>query len=129
MASPLMSQLARGREDRVHNLLVARTAAEIPRECLPHLSLRRGRVVVKVSFCRENHGWDAVTALHRTVIDEGLLERMEPAVTSQSLDRQHFPPLTLRGEEDARVHRSAIQEDRADATFCLEAVLLRSGQA
>src|SRR5690242_4640028 len=54
---------------------------------------------------------------------------MELALTSQSFDGEHFSPLALGGEEDARVHRSTIQQDRADATLCLEAVLLGSGQA
>ena len=51
------------------------------------------------------------------------------AVASQSLDREHLPSLALGGEEDAGVHRPAIEEDRADATFCLKAVLLGSRQA
>src|SRR5215471_13038627 len=54
---------------------------------------------------------------------------MELAVTSQSFDGEHLSPLALGGQEDARVRRSTIHEDRTDAALCLEAVLLGSGQA
>ena len=63
------------------------------------------------------------------MIDERLLERVELAIAPQSLDREHLAPLALGGEEDAGIHRPAIEEDRADATFCLKAVLLGAGQA
>src|SRR5207249_7748194 len=111
------------------DLLRAGAAAKIPRERRTYVVLGGRRVLLQVGLGGEDHAGDAVAALHRTVIDEGALERMEVAVAREPLDREHRPPLALRGEQDARVHGRAVEQDGAHAALRLQTVLLGSGEA
>src|SRR5881628_474014 len=127
--SPPGRAVADDGEDRFGNLLVAGAAAKIPRERRAHVVLGGRRVLVQVGLGGEDHAGDAVAALHRAVVDEGALERMELPIAREPLDREHRTPLALRGQEDARVHGRAVEQDGAHAALRLQTVLLRPGEA
>ena len=59
----------------------------------------------------------AEAALRRVVIDKGLLQRTERAVAGEALDCLHRRALGPHGELTARVHRTAVQQDRARAAL------------
>ena len=72
---------------------------------------------------------NAVAALHGAVLDEGRLQRMQMLGIAQPLDGDDRAAAALLGEQDAGIHRLAVEQHGADAAFGLEAVLLGAGHA
>ena len=72
---------------------------------------------------------DAEAALDRTVLDEGLLQRVQLALAGQALDGEHVLARRLEGGQRAGEHRRAVQQDGADAALGLVAADLGAGQA
>ena len=61
--------------------------------------------------------------------DECGLERMQPAVGRQALDRRDLATVALRGQCQAGQDRLAVEEDCAGPAGSLVAALLGAGQA
>jgi len=66
----------------------------------------------------------AEAALERIVIDESLLDRMEFAVLSETLDRRYLHTLGGRGENHTSVHAPSVQMHRARAALAEVTALL-----
>src|SRR5580704_1367007 len=54
---------------------------------------------------------------------------MQMLGVAQPLDRDDRAAAALLGEQDAGVHRLAVEQDRANAAFGLETILLGAGHA
>jgi hypothetical protein len=54
---------------------------------------------------------------------------MEAIVARDALNRSEFRPLNLRGEDAARIHETAIQDDGAGTAVAVVASLFRTGQS
>ena len=62
------------------------------------------------------------------VVEERLLERVEPIADRQPLDGRDRGAVRLDAEHQARVDALAVDDDRARAALPDEAALLRAGQ-
>ena len=77
---------------------------------------------------RHEHARDARAALHRAVREEGRLERVEPPIALESLDRGHLAIRHLRDRDEAGADRLPVQLDRAGAAVPGVAPDLRAGE-
>src|ERR687897_151525 len=107
--------LTGGVEDRLHDVVVAGAAAEVPLEGLAHLFVGRVRVLPQVAGRRHDHARCAVAALEAVVAMERLLDRMQLPVGRQPLDRRDLPAVDLHGEQVARFDGLAVHQDGARA--------------
>src|SRR5216117_3944005 len=89
---------ARGGADRLDDLAVARAAAEAAAEVVQDVVTRRRRVLLEQRPGREQHPGRAEAALHGAAVEERLLDRVEPSVLGQALDRRHGATIGLDGE-------------------------------
>src|SRR5947208_2116084 len=105
----------RGGLDRLDDVVVARTAAEVALEPVADLRLARVRVLGQQADGGQHHPWRAVAALEPVLLVEGLLHRMQLAVRGESFDRRQLLPVRLDCEQRAGLHGLAVQEDRAGA--------------
>ena len=62
-------------------------------------------------------------------LEEGRLERVQPAVGGQALDRANVPALDLADRHEAAVDDLAVEQHRARPALALAAALLGPGQA
>ena len=112
----------------VEDLLVPGAAAEVPGERLADLVVRRVRDAPEEIGRGDDEARRAEAALHRAGVGERLLHRVEAGVAAEALDRDDVVPVGLRGEDEARAHELAVEEDRARAALALLARVLRPGQ-
>ena len=105
----------RAGEDGVHDLPVAGAAAEVAAQVVHHVGLGRRRLLVEQRHGGQQHAGRAEPALHRAVIDERLLERMEGIGVAEALHREHLAAVGLDGEVGAGADRRAVDEHRAGA--------------
>src|SRR4029450_946518 len=102
-------------EDRFHDVLVAGAAAEVPLEGLAHLFVGRVGVLLQEAGGRHDHAGRAVATLETVVAVERVLDRMHLPVGGDPLDRGDLTTLGLEGEERARLHRLAVEQNGARA--------------
>src|SRR6185369_2677129 len=106
---------ARGREHRLDDLRVAGAATEIARERLADLVLARRRIVEQERLRRQHDAGRAVAALRGATLGERGLERIEPAVHLETLDRYQRAPAHVGGQDEAGANGAAVGEHRAGA--------------
>src|SRR5512145_127643 len=94
----------RGQLDGVEDLRVARAAAEVAGERLPHLVARGRRALVQQRLRGEEDARRAVAALGRAELGERLLEGVELATVRHALDRLDVATLALDWQREARQH-------------------------
>src|SRR5581483_908216 len=128
MPSPPPRPGPRRRHHRVGDLLVAGAPAQVAGQRLAHLRLGALGALVEKRLGGEDHARDAVAALHRAVLDERLLDRIEAPIAGEPLDGDDPTALALCGEHDAAVHRAPVEQHGAYPALGLEAVLLGAGQ-
>src|SRR5690348_1171009 len=75
-----------------------------------------------------DHARRAVSALHGVGLDEGLLERRELAVGSETFDGGDLLSGDAGGGRDAGSHGRAIDEDGAGAALAFAAAVLAAGE-
>src|SRR6185503_15738361 len=56
------------------------------------------------------------------------LQRVEPALARETLDRDDLRAVRLQREDEARIHAATVEEHRARAALADEAALLRAGE-
>ncbi len=103
---------------------VARAAAEVALERLLDLLVGGLGISVEQSFGGHDHPRGAEAALHRPVLNESLLQRMQLAVRSQPLNRFHARSIGAGGLSDAGAHRIAVHDHRAGPAVPLAAAVL-----
>ena len=103
----------RGSSDRLHDVLVPRAAAQVPRNRHTDLLLR-GRLVRLEEFVRgEDDAGSAVAELEAMVLLERLLDGMHLAMGGQPLNRQDLRAVCLDREHRAVLDRAAVHDDDA----------------
>src|SRR6266566_6952635 len=101
--------------DRFHDVHVAGAAAEVPGDRLAYLEL--GGFAVRREECDRghHHPGGAEPALQPMLLMECFLNRVKLAVLLEALDGRHFCLIGLDREHRARLHRAAIDQNRARA--------------
>ena len=85
-------------------------------------------ILVQQGFGRKDEAGDAIAALHRAVLDEGLLERVQRLAVAQALDGRNLAALGAQGGGQAGKHRLAVHDHRAGPAFALIAADFGAGQ-
>src|SRR6266545_1026057 len=114
--------------DGLDDVHVARAAADVPLDGLADLRLARARIGVQQVLGHHQHPRRAVAALEGMIVAERLLERMQPSVVGEALDRLDRGAVRLDGQHHAALDRLAVVEDRAGATVAGVAADVRAGQ-
>jgi hypothetical protein len=113
---------------RLDDVQVSGAAAQIAGERIAYLGVRRRAVRPQEAFRSHDHARRAISALHGALVDESLLQVVEPAVRLQPLDRRDLPALRLKGEDEARNDGLSVEEDGASAALAFATSFLESGE-
>src|SRR5437867_8714537 len=118
MDSPLPEphHFTRGR-DGVDNARIPGAAADVPRYRVPTSVFRRCVFHLEELESGEHDPGSAESTLEAVVCLERLLNRMEPTVLGEALDRRDLPAVGLDREHRARFDGMAVQEDGARAAM------------
>jgi hypothetical protein len=108
--------------------VIARAAAEVAGECFTNPFGCWARLAVEQRFGGDEDAGRAVAALRRTAIREFLLQRMQPPVLDEALDRQDVAPIAFGREREAREHGIAVEQHRACAALAQLAAVFRPGE-
>ena len=85
-------------------------------------------MLVEQRFRGDEKSRRAVAALGGAEIGKCLLQRMQPSVRHESLNRRHGRAVAVDAEHQARQHRLAIEEDGARTALAELAPVLRAAQ-
>lgn len=101
---------------RIYNMLIPRTAAQIPRKCVADFIFGG----IWILFEEWNHAhqnpWRAVAALKSVGFPEGLLQRVKVIVVEcETLNRCDGMSIGLDGKRQTRARRFPVEENRARA--------------
>src|SRR5207245_2192976 len=102
---------------RAENPHVGAAAAEVARERRADLTLSRARRLLQQRRRGHDHAVDAVAALDRLFLDEGLLERMGFLDRAESLERRDGTADRSRHRGDAGADGVTVQVDGAGAAL------------
>src|SRR5215813_6802594 len=119
----------RGLGDRGDHLRVARAAAEIARDAVADLLFARLRILGEERGGGHEDARDAVAALGHAEPDEGVLERVQDAVLTETLDGRHGAPARLHCQHEAARHRLAVEVHGAGAAVPRATTFFGSGEA
>src|SRR6266571_2726403 len=97
--------------DGVDNARIPGAAADVPRDRGPDPVFRRCVFDLEELESREHDPGSAEPALEAVVCLERLLNRMEPTVLGEALDRRDLPAVGLDREHRARFDGVAVHED------------------
>src|SRR5580704_74993 len=101
----------------LHDVLVASTAAQIPRDAPTNLLLAGIRVFAQQSIRRDQHARRAEPALQAMLFLEPLLQRMQLAILHQAFHGEQFAAIGLHGKHGARFDCLAVEKDGARAAM------------
>src|SRR5262249_49834944 len=119
----------RGRvHHRLDDLVVPRAAAQIARQPVADLRLGGLEIPLEQGLRGDEHAGRADAALERRVLEELLLERMEPLPVRHALDGLDPPAAHLAAQDEAGADQPAVERDAAGATVARGAALLAPGQ-
>ena len=107
---------------------VARAAADVARQLLADLGLRRLGMPVEEDMGGHDQSWRAEPALHRPGVDEGPLDVRRRARFGQPFDGEDRLVDGAGGEDEARADELAVDEHAARAALALLARALGSEQ-
>src|SRR5687768_15204300 len=123
---------------REDDVLIAGTAAEIPRDRHANLLRRRRRVLAQEREQRHEHSGSAEPALKPVRFAESQLQGMKraalrplPAARAlrQTFDRRKLPAVHLGRQHETRAHGLTVQQHRAGATDTVLAADVRPREA
>src|SRR5262249_40862998 len=110
-----LAQCAGGGLNGVDDMLVARAPAEVAFEPVPDLLLARVGLAREQLTAGHDHARGAEPALEAVLRPERVLEGVQLAVLSQSLDRRHLGAVGLDRQHGAGLDGLAVDEDSAGA--------------
>src|SRR5215204_7336264 len=99
--------------DGLHDVLVARAAAQVPLQAFPYLLLGRVGIFLQQADGGHDHARRAVAALQTVRLVEGLLHRMPHTVIRDAPDGGDLVPVGLHRQYRARLDRLPVDMDRA----------------
>src|SRR5262249_32955623 len=116
--------------DRVDDVLIARTPAEIALEPRADPLLARMPLTLKQLQRAHHHAWSAETTLQGVVAVKRRQQRMlRVALLAQALDRVNRRAIRLDGQDRTRLHGVAVQAPGARAALGGVASDVRTGDA
>src|SRR5687767_2218586 len=124
----VMSAPSRGRQRGRDDVLVARAAAQVAGDRLPHLGLGRIRGLPQEARERHQEARRAEAALKAVMLAERLLKRIEPVAVGETLHGLDLAPVYLRREQQTRAHGGAVEHDRARAADAVLAPEMGAGE-
>jgi hypothetical protein len=109
---------------------VADTATEIAGKAFFHFLFCGRRVIVQEGLCAHDHAWRAKPALEGSMVDEGLLERINDSRfwINQAFDGGDFFSIAFYGQGHAREHRLTIDQDGTGTACAVVAGYLCTGK-
>src|SRR5260370_40955273 len=124
----LTAQFAAGGKDRFDDVLVTRTATQVAIEAAANLGFGRVGVVAQELIDGDDTTWRAEATLQTVFFPERLLDRVQLAVwLGEAFDGLDVGAVGLNGEDGARLHGDAVDQDRARAALRRVAADVRSG--
>src|SRR5215204_2442659 len=99
--------------DGLHNVLVARAAAQVSFQAFPYLPLRRAGILLQEADGGHDHARRAVAALQTVRLVESLLHRMPHTILRNAPDSGDLVPVGLHRKDCTRLDRLPIEVDRA----------------
>src|SRR6476660_10264151 len=93
---PALAHLLAGTADRTQDAIVGTTTAKMDVEFGSDLCVRRRRIAAKQGGRAHNDTGQAVAALTRMILDEGLLQRVERSTTPKPLYSRYGPAFDRR---------------------------------
>ena len=111
-----------------HNVLIAGAAAEVAVDPARISSSLGTDCRSRRSTRGHDHARRAESTLQAVLFPEGVLDRVKLAVRGEALDRVTLRAVGLHGEDGARLHRRAVQEDGAGAALARVAADVRAGE-
>src|SRR5215204_4373928 len=102
--------------DGLHNVLVARAAAQVPFQAFPYLPLRRAGILLQETDGGHDHARRAVAALQTVRLVESLLHRMPHTILRNAPDGGDLVPVSLHRKDRARLDRLPVEVNRAGPT-------------
>src|SRR6478672_11866584 len=118
---PALAHLLARTADRTQYAIVGTTAAKMDVEFGSDLCVRRQRIAAKQGGRAHYNTSQAVAALTRLLLDEGLLQRVERCTASKPLDRRYGPACDRRHGSIAGLNTAPIQKNSAASTHALSA--------
>ncbi|CAM2147598.1 hypothetical protein PT2222_10227 [Paraburkholderia tropica] len=115
-------------EHGLHDVVIARTAAQIAVEVRAHVRFGQARTRVRERHRAHHHAGRAEAALQAVAVAESGLHRMHRAVGGETFDRRHVHAVALHGERVARFDRAAVQMHGARAALGRVAADVRAGE-
>src|SRR5438874_12508847 len=103
--------------DRLQHAGMGKAAAQHATQCLSNFLVARPRVYVQRGLCRQNHAAEAVPALRRAFIDEGLLNWMRFLRSAETFERGDLVFTGGAHRHHARAHHLAAKYHRARAAL------------
>src|SRR5688572_11683249 len=128
MALPPPLHLAGRLLARLERAGLGAAAADVAVERATDVVARRVRVLFETRGAGDDEPRRAEAAHEPVALDELLLDRVEPAVLPQPLDRLDLPPLRLDRERRAGVDGAAVDQQRAGAAGAAVAHALGAGE-
>jgi hypothetical protein len=105
--------------DGIEDFWISSTTAEVAREVMLDLIIRRVWVVRKELFRYENESRCAKSTLKRRVLDEGLLDGIQYFAIRQTLNRRDLSAVGKDREIETTGNCHAVHEHRAATTDSL----------
>src|SRR5580658_11093967 len=113
LATSALAVALGGQQDAVDDALVAGAPADVAGERFADLLLAGVGVDGEERGGLHDKPRRAETALEAVRIPHRLLQRAQPAVSGQPLDRRDLAACGLDRQDQARAHRPAVEDDRA----------------
>ena len=114
--------------NRGDDVLVTGAATQIAVERVADLSVRRLRVLGEQVGGGHDHAGRAEAALQPVLFPEGLLQRVQRAISREPLDGGDLPTFRLDGEHGAALHRLPIHVDGAGTALARVAADVGAGE-
>src|SRR5580658_4547167 len=124
----LRANIRGGVEHRFHYLVVTGASAEIAGQRVANFWLGRLRIAIEQRLRRDQKSGRADAALQARVLEKLVLQNVEHAVGSKSLDGVDFLALRLDAQHQARAYCAAVEHYGACAAIASQASFLRAGE-
>src|SRR5262249_679241 len=116
------------RPNRVHDEMIAGTAAEIAGNCLADLGVARRLLLVEQGLGRQQEPGRTEPALQPVVLAERLLDGVESLAVGQAFHRHQRAAIELEREEQAASDRLTVEQHRAGAAHAVLAADVGAGE-
>src|SRR5881409_2914973 len=113
---------------RAHDFVVSRAPAEVAGQPVSDLVLRRFGRALQQRLAGHQEPRRADPALQGRVLQEPLLQRMEPLALGHAFDRLDASAADLAAQHEAGAHQPAVQGHAAGAAVARGAAFLTAGE-